>query len=137
MSETSRIYGAGLVLSSKDIRETLEILDNHEGDDIPKEVLIWQPFENRSLDDIMEMIDDNERTFDDFLKEVNHREMLEEKGYCLETIWQIADVQGRFKCDDKTARAIMNETLGNEAVMTQIWESMEIIAEDKFNLKTI
>ena len=55
--------------------------------------------------------------------------LLRKVGYFTDNLWCIEDVQGRFKCDDETAQAILNTALTNEATMEQIHYAIGDAAE--------
>lgn len=60
---------------------------------------------------------------------------LEAAGYAMGTMWQIADVKSRYRCNNAKALEIMNEVLENDCTMYNTWEVMDIIAQDNHGLK--
>lgn len=57
------------------------------------------------------------------------REFLKSKGFYVDNLWQVEDVQAKFKCDESNAQYILDEALTNEATMEQIWLSIDIFGE--------
>ena len=60
----------------------------------------------------------------------NAKEVLREAGYFVDNLWNITDVQGRFKCDDDTAQGILSDALTNEWITEQIHRTIEDTAMD-------
>ena len=67
MTETLKQYlkekAASFILSGDDIKKSLEILENATGPEVPKEVLVWQPFENDNLSTLLANIDNLHEIF--------------------------------------------------------------------------
>jgi hypothetical protein len=54
---------ASFILSGDDIKKSLEILENSPGPKVPKEVLVWQPFENDNLSTLISNIENLHEIF--------------------------------------------------------------------------
>ena len=63
------------------------------------------------------------------------RDKLNEKGYA-DCLWHIVDVKQNYKCDDETAWECLNDALSSESVYQTIFESIDIYAMEKYNLKS-
>jgi len=57
------------------------------------------------------------------------KQLLKDNGYFIDNLWQIADVQEKYQCDDDMAQYILEKSLTNEATMEQIWLSIDIFAD--------
>lgn len=57
------------------------------------------------------------------------REVLKSKGFQVDNLWSILDVQDNYECDDSTAQEILYGALTNEATMHQIWFAIHEYAE--------
>ena len=62
------------------------------------------------------------------------RKKLKAKGYYVDNLWHIEDVQSKFECTDEEAYNILGFALQNEATYDQIWLAIEIAGEVQ-NLK--
>ena len=71
------------------------------------------------------------RNLDD---EVLKRE-LERRGYQTFNLWHIADVKHKYKCDNETAMDVLIDALENECTMEQVNMAIDIVAEEKYELK--
>ena len=58
------------------------------------------------------------------------KKILEEQGYQVENLWNIADVKGNFNCTDEEAMNVLIGALQNEATMEQIWYAISSHAEE-------
>lgn len=65
-------------------------------------------------------------TSEEFAKEV-----LKEKGFQVDNLWSIVDVQDNYECDDSTAHEIIHDALTNEATYEQIWFAIHEYAEEE------
>ena len=54
---------ASFILSGDDVKKSLEILENAPGPEVPKEVLVWQPFENDNLSTLISNIENLHEIF--------------------------------------------------------------------------
>lgn len=72
MSELSKEYALGVVLSDDAGLDYDEVLDTLENDNNP--YLIWEPFENNPPSQVAAIIEDFEAVFRQFEKEVLERE---------------------------------------------------------------
>ena len=63
------------------------------------------------------------------------RKELEMRGFQTENLWQLEDVTHNFKCDSEVAMAVLQDALSNDWVTEQIYQAIDIVAEQKFNLK--
>jgi len=73
------------------------------------------------------------RNLDD---EVLKRE-LERRGYQTYNLWHIDDVKLRYKCDDDTAMDVIIDALDNECTIEQVYMAIDIIADEKYELKPL
>ena len=53
-----------------------------------------------------------------------------------DSLWHIDDVKQNYKCDDETAWECLNDALSSESVYQTIFESIDIYAMEKYNLKS-
>lgn len=52
------------------------------------------------------------------------KSLLRSKGYYVDNLWHINDVQADFECTDEVAQEILDKALTSEATMEQIWFSI-------------
>ena len=57
------------------------------------------------------------------------KEVLENKGYFTDNLWCVADVKGKFECDDETAQRVLKNAFNNDATYEQIWMSIDCAGE--------
>ena len=50
---------------------------------------------------------------------------LRDAGYYVDNLWHVNDVFSRFDCDEQTAQDILDQSLGNDATIEQIWFAMD------------
>jgi predicted glycosyltransferase involved in capsule biosynthesis len=62
---------------------------------------------------------------------------LERRGYQTFNLWHIADVKHKYKCDDDTAMDVLIDALENDCTMEQVNMAIDIVAEEKFELKPL
>ena len=55
---------------------------------------------------------------------------LKERGYFVDNLWTIEDVQSRFNCTDDEAQEVLEQALTNDATMEQIWLAIQFHGED-------
>lgn len=55
---------------------------------------------------------------------------LKEKGYYVDNLWNIEDVQCNYDCTDEQAQAVLHKSLTNEYTVENIFLSISIISED-------
>jgi len=73
--------------------------------------------------------------------EAIERTNLRNRGYYMDNLWHIHDVQGKLEamgykpCEKKIAHHILKKTFNNEATIDQIWLSMEYAIEDAVEMK--
>lgn len=59
------------------------------------------------------------------------RETLEAAGYFVRNLWSAEDVTGKYKCDNDTALGILDQALGSERIMGEIWGTIEYYAQEE------
>lgn len=52
------------------------------------------------------------------------KDFLRRKGYFVDNLWHVTDVQNKFNCTDEEAQNILYWSLGNDHVIEQINESI-------------
>ena len=57
------------------------------------------------------------------------REFLKSKGYYVDNLWSIDDVQEHYECTDQEAYKILDRTLQHEWMMEQIFDMIDESAE--------
>tara|TARA_A100001201_G_scaffold70839_1_gene65031 strand:+ start:685 stop:915 length:231 start_codon:yes stop_codon:yes gene_type:complete len=57
------------------------------------------------------------------------REFLKSKGYYVDNLWTIDDVQQTYECTDEEAYIILDRTLQNEWIIGNIFEMIDGWAE--------
>ena len=57
------------------------------------------------------------------------KEVLENKGYFTDNLWCVADVKGKFECDDETVQRVLKNAFNNDATYEQIWMSIDCAGE--------
>lgn len=64
------------------------------------------------------------------------KQVLRDAGYFVDNLWHIDDARCKFKnLTDEDCQDLLNQTLTNEWVMEQIWESMcEIGIENNYTM---
>jgi len=58
------------------------------------------------------------------------KKALRNKGYFVDNLWQIEDVQSRFNCTDQEAQEVLEQALTNDSTMEQIWFAIDFHGED-------
>ena len=57
------------------------------------------------------------------------KEVLTNQGYFTDNLWSVADVKGKFECDDETAQRVLKNAFNNDATYEQIWMSIDCAGE--------
>jgi len=57
------------------------------------------------------------------------KQTLREAGYYVDSLWQIADVKGKFECTDEQAQEVLENAFSNGATYEQIWMSIDYAGE--------
>ena len=60
---------------------------------------------------------------------------LKDKGYAVDCLWHIDDVQQMIECDDETAIKILNESLESDNVCEVVYEMLDYIALNEYKVK--
>ena len=60
---------------------------------------------------------------------------LHDKGYAVEHLWHVHDVQQGYDCSDEIALKLLNDTLGSDNVCEGVFDAMDVIASNEFKLK--
>lgn len=58
------------------------------------------------------------------------KQVLRNAGYYVDSLWQIADVKGKFECTDEQAQDVLEIAFSNDATYSQIWESIDDAAKE-------
>jgi hypothetical protein len=58
------------------------------------------------------------------------RKFLAEQGFFTGNLWHIEDVTSFWECSDKDAYKVLEMALTNEYTMSQIYESIYLVAQD-------
>lgn len=58
------------------------------------------------------------------------KEVLRNNGYFVDSLWQIDDVRGRFKCSEEEANIVLDIAFDNDTTYEQIWLSIDFAAEE-------
>jgi len=58
------------------------------------------------------------------------RQTLKSNGYFVENLWQLDDVMEKYHCTKEQALDVLNTAMTNDATMSHIWESVDIIANE-------
>ena len=61
--------------------------------------------------------------------------LLKKHGYFTDNLWCVDDVKMCYDVDDETAQEILNDTLTHERTMSDIWDMMDVIAQENYELK--
>ena len=65
------------------------------------------------------------------------KQVLKDAGYFVDNLWHINDIKDKYNCtNDEQAQSILYNSLTNESVMEYIWDSINIVADEK-NLEVI
>ena len=60
------------------------------------------------------------------------KKVLRDKGFFVDNLWHIDDVKLSYDCEsDEQAQAILDGALTNDATMQQIWEAIDVYAEEE------
>jgi hypothetical protein len=54
---------------------------------------------------------------------------LTEHGFNTDNLWCVNDVQNNYDCTEDEAQDILDEALGNDATMQQIWNAIDYHAQ--------
>jgi len=57
------------------------------------------------------------------------KDLLKENGYFVDNLWTVNDVKDKFNCTDDQAQYVLEQSLTNEATMSQIWFSIDEFGE--------
>tara|TARA_R110002012_G_scaffold308079_2_gene514064 strand:- start:197 stop:421 length:225 start_codon:yes stop_codon:yes gene_type:complete len=64
------------------------------------------------------------------------KEFLKSKGYYVNNLWTIDDVQHHYECTDIEAMGILDKVLQSERLMSEVFEMINHFAEESnLNLK--
>jgi hypothetical protein len=58
------------------------------------------------------------------------RKFLAEQGFFTGNLWHIDDVTSLYNCSNEDAYKVLDMALTNEYIISQIWDSIELIAND-------
>ena len=59
------------------------------------------------------------------------KSVLRQNGFFVDNLWHIDDVKLNYNCEsDEQAQAILDGALTNDATMQQIWEAIDVYAEE-------
>lgn len=58
------------------------------------------------------------------------REILAKQGFFTGNLWHIDDVTSLYKCSSDDAYKLLDMALTNEYTMSQIWDTIKLIAND-------
>ena len=60
------------------------------------------------------------------------KSVLRQNGFFVDNLWHIDDVKLNYNCEsDEQAQAILDGALTNDATMQQIWEAIDVYAEEE------
>jgi hypothetical protein len=59
-------------------------------------------------------------------------QFLHDKGYYVQNLWHISDVQNRFECTSEEAQDILYNVHNNDAIVERIFEGIDFLGN--FNL---
>jgi hypothetical protein len=66
------------------------------------------------------------------------KKLLRDAGYYVDNLWHIDDVKEHYNCDDTEAQEVLDGALTNDATMEQIWNAIDVYAEEyNMDLKRI
>jgi hypothetical protein len=57
------------------------------------------------------------------------------EGFCIDALWQVEDVTDRYPCSEDTAREILNKILSSGDLHGQIFDMIDKMCTEKYNLK--
>lgn len=87
-------------------------------------------------------VKDTHKAVVEFIVQLNknkHKEdclkYLKDKGYAVDCLWHIDDVQQMIECDDETAIKILNESLESDNVCEVVYEMLDYIALNEYKVK--
>lgn len=58
------------------------------------------------------------------------KQVLKDAGYFTDNLWHIDDVTSLYQCSNEDAYKVLEMALTNEYTMSQIWDAIELIAND-------
>jgi hypothetical protein len=64
----------------------------------------------------------------------NAKEVLRKAGYYMDNLWHLDDVQMLYKCNDEQAMAILEDAVGHEESVEQVFHAIKYKAQE-LNLK--
>ena len=59
------------------------------------------------------------------------KEFLRSKGYYVDNLWHIMDVQNKFNCTDEEAQSILFEAHNNDGIVENIFQAIDFLG--RFN----
>lgn len=59
------------------------------------------------------------------------KKVLRDNGYFVDNLWNVSDVQDRYKCDKDTAQSILDSALTNEWIVQEIHSTITDLCEYK------
>lgn len=60
----------------------------------------------------------------------NAKKVLSDNGYFTGNLWQVEDVQSKYKCNTEEAQEVLEQALTNDATMNQVWFAIDHHAEE-------
>jgi hypothetical protein len=54
-------------------------------------------------------------------------QFLDDKGYYVQCLWHISDVQNRFECTNEEAQDILYNVHNNDAIVERIFEGIDVL----------
>jgi len=70
------------------------------------------------------------------ITEESAKKFLESKGYYVEGLWHLKDVQDNYKCTKEQAESILHVALTCESTMDAVWFAIRDISENLMELKS-
>lgn len=63
------------------------------------------------------------------------KQLLKEAGYYTDNLWHINDVNSEYICTPQQAMEVLEKVLNSDPIKQEINETINMVAEDIFNLK--
>jgi len=70
------------------------------------------------------------------ITEESAKEFLESKGYFVDNLWNIRDVEDNYKCTKEQAHSILHVAMTCDSTMDAVWFAIRDISENLMELKT-
>ena len=62
--------------------------------------------------------------------EQSARDLLKKRGFFTDNLWSVEDIRINYECTEEEAQEVLNRSLTNDHIMSEIWGSIDMFAKD-------